>query len=73
MKTTVIKTGRPKGAKTRFPGIGKLASRLRVHPQHLRLVFNGERSSETLLSRYNALVRKSSTHKRKSTSKGKIQ
>jgi hypothetical protein len=52
--------GRPKGAKTTFKGIGKLAARLNVSTAHLRLVIAGGRKSVSLLRRIKKLARASS-------------
>jgi hypothetical protein len=43
MINTVSRRGKPKGAKTRYHGIGKLARRLRISTQHLRLCTEGKR------------------------------
>ncbi|MDB6023332.1 MAG: hypothetical protein JWQ04_3189 [Pedosphaera sp.] len=56
MTNTVVKRGRPWGAKTRFKGIGVMASKLGVSEEHLRLVLNSKRiGSADLHQRYKAL------------------
>jgi len=48
-ETTAVLTGRPKGAKTRWPGIGEAARRLRVSDDHLRLVLEYKRTGSVRL------------------------
>lgn len=45
---------------TRFPNIVRHARELGVNRNHLYLVLRGDRTSHTLLSRYNALLKEES-------------
>jgi len=50
--------GKPFGAKTRFPGLGRDAAALGVNWRHLRYVLTGERPSPLLVAKYHALKQK---------------
>lgn len=56
MKRTWYKIGRPKGARTAYPGICKLAKKLGISTYHLREVLDGRRNSPPILAKIEKLA-----------------
>jgi hypothetical protein len=68
MKNACIKKGRPKGSKNQFLGIGGWARKLGCNEVHLRRVLCGERQSQSLMNRLDALIMSKKSPNRKTRS-----